>query len=61
MESLNDDEGTSGAAAAYHELLEQNESKLRIIRFILKQAINSPSIPTAVGKCKISIEKNKKK
>ena len=25
MESLNDYEGTSGAAAAYHELLEQNE------------------------------------
>ena len=27
----------------------------------LSQAINRPSIPTAVGKCKISIEKNKKK
>ena len=25
------------------------------------QAINSPSVPTAVGKCKKSIEKNKKK
>ena len=27
----------------------------------LSQAINSPSVPTAVGKCKISIEKNKEK
>ena len=27
----------------------------------LSQTINSPSVPTAVGKCKISIEKNKKK
>ena len=27
----------------------------------LSQAKNSPSVPTAVGKCKISIEKNKKK
>ena len=26
----------------------------------LSQAINSPSVPTAVGKRKISIEKNKK-
>ena len=25
----------------------------------LSQARNSPSVPTAVGKCKISIEKNK--
>ncbi len=25
----------------------------------LSQAINSPLVPTAVGKCKISIEKNK--
>ena len=27
----------------------------------LSQAINSPSVPTAVGKRKISIEKNKEK
>ena len=27
----------------------------------LSQAINSPSVPTAVGKCKISIEENKEK
>ena len=27
----------------------------------LSQAINSPSVPTAVEKCKISIEKNKEK
>ncbi len=27
----------------------------------LSQAINNPSVPTAVGKCKISIEKNKEK
>ena len=27
----------------------------------LSQAINSPSVPTAVGKCKISIEKNREK
>mgnify|MGYP004462130885 CR=1 FL=1 len=27
----------------------------------LSQAINSPSVPTAVGKYKISIEKNKEK
>ena len=27
----------------------------------LTQAINSPSVPTAVEKCKISIEKNKEK
>ena len=25
----------------------------------LSKAINSPSVPTAVGKCKISIEKNR--
>ena len=27
----------------------------------LSQAINNSSVPTAVGKCKISIEKNKEK